>query len=1223
MTRSTTLFRPAVFGRLLVLALGGWLIAAGAFAQSGLGSITGTIVDQTSGRLAGAVVRLVEVSTGAVRTATSNEVGLFSLAAVPPGIYTITISRDDFKARRFADITVNSFQQVALGEISLEIAIAPSDSVEVTAARPILDLNSGVRADTIQAEQVQNIPLQGRNWTTLLKVIPGANPTNRDAISGREYASNGYADFRINGKNPQQTQVNLDGGSLVDHGSDAKTTTAPSLESIDEVSILTNNFQAEYGTRGGTVINIVTKSGTNQVRGALFDYVRNEALNATAWADNFLGNPTPTYRYNYLGGNLGGPIVKNKLFFFYNVEDFKQDIPGATQQGRVPTALERQGDFSQTRNADGTRPVIYMPGTQFSGNPVPIPNNVIPPSLIHPLGRAILNTFPLPNNSSDPNNNYVLQFERTNPRISHVAKIDWNMDDRTHVYLRYSEDDGTQVDRSISNTSGILPAAGVSRPRPDRSLAVNGTRTLSPMLVMDGLFAWSYDSVKWLPADPDGLSRSKLGLSNLPVVFPVSDDILPAMTFGPYPNWAFNRMPAYALANEWQGAATFSWVRGEHVIKFGAQHVINVKDEIDQSVNKGSYSFQPSAGSAFDTGYGPANVLVGAVSSFQQIEQVNRKNSIYRDTHAFVQDTWRATRSLTLDYGVRFYHMPTEHNRNTDETLDAVFLPTRWDPAKAPRFYVPDPRNPTLVIDPARPDQPLPSNLANVLRYTLVPGSGDPLNGVVQLGRNRIGNSGIRDPKFLLMAPRGGFAWLPFADQRTVIRGGFGWAYNRNNITDTINRFENGLGREANLAQTSFETMAAPSTVQPVAAKGFGARDEMNNNVPTVYDYSVSVQRQLLSDWVVDVAYVGNRQRHQPVSFNINAIPPGTAFDPQYIDPRNAGYNFAGPISSTNRGPALPGSNAMDSLVMRPYRGFDALMMTTNAADVTYNSLQVNVTKRLSHGLGVNMSYTLGRTRGQIENIGLYKFNWQAYTGYKLNTDRLHVLNVNYIYEVPKVASTLHVDHAIARAILNDWKFTHLLTIFSGADYSPAFTIQQANTTTNVDLSRVFMGTPDLGPRLGVVGRPNEASGDLGHQFDPSQLGVPAIFPSADGTGPRNFLRGRGSFANDISLVKQFRLHDRQRIELRANVYNVFNNVRWLNVNNSVQYKANGPTFADGFRVFNTPELNEARARANGITDPTQLFNQFRAGVGHVTLIDSTANVQPPRIIEIGVAFRF
>ncbi len=319
---------------------------------------------------------------------------------MPPGIYTLTISLPSFKTHQVENFTINSFQQLSIGQVTMELSVGPSDVVEVTASRPLLDLDSGVRFETIQSQQVQDMPLQGRNWTSLLKVIPGSNPTNSTAISGREYSADGYGDFRINGKSPQQTQVNLDGGSLVDHGSDNKTTVARSLESIHDVSVLTNNFQAEYGNRGGTVINIVTKSGTNEFRGSVFDYMRNEALKARNWADNynFPDQEKPRYRFNYFGGNLGGPIRKNKLFFFYNVENFKQDIPGAIVQGRVPTEAERRGDFSQTINADGSRPVIFFPGTQFSGNPVPIPNNIIPQELIHPLGRALLNVFPLPNN---------------------------------------------------------------------------------------------------------------------------------------------------------------------------------------------------------------------------------------------------------------------------------------------------------------------------------------------------------------------------------------------------------------------------------------------------------------------------------------------------------------------------------------------------------------------------------------------------------------------------------------------------------------------------------------------------------------------------------------------------------------------------------------------------------------------------------------------------------
>jgi hypothetical protein len=1216
-----------------LLLVGVLMSAPAAFAQSGLGSITGTLIDTTGGRLPGADIKVVEASTGATRTTTSNEAGLFNLPSVPPGTYTITISLNSFKTKQLDNITLNSFQKLSIGEVSLEVSVSPTDIVEVTAPRPTLDIDSGVRTETIGAQQVQNMPLQGRNWSTLLKVVPGANPTNRNAISGQEYSASGYGDYRINGKNPQQTQVSLDGGSLVDHGSDAKTTTAPSLESIEQVSILTNNFQAEYGNRGGTVINIVTKSGTNELRGALFDYIRNEALNAKSWQDNFQGNPKPIYRYNYLGGNVGGPIRRNKLFFFYNIEDFKQDIPGSTLTGRVPTALERNGDFSQTVNADGTRPVIYMPGTQFSGSPVLVPGNVIPANLINPYGKAIMNMFPLPNNPSDINNNYILQYQRSNPRYSNVAKVDWNISDATHTYVRYSDDEGTQVDRSISNTSGILPGSAVSRPRPDRSLAWNTTHTFGSSLVFDSLFAWSYDKVQWLPADAEGVSASKFGLNGLPAVFPVSDDILPAMTFGTYPAMAFNRMPAFAKAHEFQGSATLTYARGTHIIKGGFQQIYNLKHEIDQSTNKGSYNFGTSA-SAFDMGYSPANILTGALSSFTQIAQVNYKRSIYQDTHAFIQDTWKVNRSLTLDYGLRFYHIPTEHNRNTDETLDAVFLPSHWDPAKAPRFYVPDPKNPSLIIDPANPNSPLPSNLANTLRYTIVPGSGDPLNGVVQLGKNGVSNSGIRDPQWLLVAPRGGFAWTLGESQRTVIRGGFGWAYNRNNIADTINRYENGLGGVSNLAQTSFSQIQGAGGVQPLAARNFGAQDETSNSVPTVYDYSLSVQRQLFSDLVVDVAYVGNSQRHQPATFDLNAVLPGTAFDPQYVAANNAGFNFAGPITASNPGP-LPGSRAMDPVVMRPYRGLGALLMTTNVANVQYDALQVNVSKRLSHSLAIDASYTLGRTKGQIDtisvngntvNLGLYNYNWRDYTGYSLNNDRRHVLNFSYIYELPHVAEALHMDNAVARGILDDWKFAHLLTIFSGANYSPTFSIQQANTTSSlsaVNASLVLLGTPDLTPRVALNGDPNKASGDLGHQFDPAALGVPGIFPAANGTGDRNFLQGRGSFANDISLTKQFRLPGRTRLELRTNVYNLFNNVRWLNVNSSITYKAKGATYADGFTVFNTPELNVARAQANGITDSTQLFNQFRAGVGHVTLVDGSGDLQPPRIIEIGVALRF
>ncbi len=627
-------------GKLKVLGLLLLSAAGSVWAQSGLGSITGTVQDPSGGMVAGATIRLTQTTTQSTRTSSTNDAGLFTLPAVVVGNYTVTVSQKGFKERKIENLNINAFQQVSLGQIVLEVGAA-AESVTVSAtAEQALVKDSAVRFATVQAKQVAEMPLAGRNWINLLKVIPGAVPTNANALNGREYTATGYADFKINGKSGNQTQVNLDGGSIVDQGSDAKTSVAPSLESIQEVSVLTNNFQAEYGTRGGTVINVVTKSGSNQFHSTSFDYMRNEALNANAWANNYLGQKRPRYRFNYFGANLGGPIKKNKIFFFYNYEKFMQDIPATIALSRTPTDLERIGDFSQTvTNAAGQKPVIYMPGTNLSGNPVLVPGNVIPPSLINPLGKALLAMFPKQNINNNPLQNYALQVNNKQPRSANVGKVDWNFNDSTRAYVRYTFDNGTQEDRSQGANWGNLEGF-TKRPRPDRALAANFTHTFSPTMVMEGLYSWNYDQVQWLPSDPTGNTKTRYGLSALPTVYKPSNDILPTVANTGYADFAFSRMPAIATNNEHQFSSSLTWTKGEHIIKMGGQHIRNYKDEIDSVTDggdRGTYDFGVSA-SAFDTNYGPSNVLTGALSRFQQVQNVKRKNAIYTDVHMFIQD---------------------------------------------------------------------------------------------------------------------------------------------------------------------------------------------------------------------------------------------------------------------------------------------------------------------------------------------------------------------------------------------------------------------------------------------------------------------------------------------------------------------------------------------------------------------------------------------------------
>ncbi|HEY2015937.1 MAG TPA: carboxypeptidase regulatory-like domain-containing protein [Bryobacteraceae bacterium] len=1193
------------------------------YGQAGLGSITGEVVDSSGAKLPHAVLRLVEASTQIASTTVTNDQGLFNFPSVVVGNYALTIKAPGFKDKALSNLLVNAFQQLSVGQVTLEVGQGPTETVTVTASQDLVK-DSSVRSGTIQARQVADMPIAGRNWTTLLKVLPGANAvattSGSIAFNGREYTATGYADFRINGKNPNQTQVNLDGGSIVDQGSDAKTTVAPGVESIEEVSVLANNFQAQYGYRAGAVVNIITKSGTNTFHGTVFDNLRNEDLNANSWSNNYLHLPRAKYRYNYVGGNLGGPIKKNKLFFFYNYENFVQSTPAPTALSRTPTDAERQGDFSQTFNSNGTRPTIYQPGSQFSGSPIPFPGNVIPKSLISPLGAAILKIFPAPNLANDPVNNYALQYQTKQPRFSHTAKVDWEVANNTRLYVRFTDDGGTQTDRNLGDTSGNLAAATVNRPRPDRAAAGNITHTFTPTLVMDALVGWSFDRVDWIPFDENSLTKAANGLSALPTTFKASNDLLPAMTIGPYPAFGFGRIPAYSYTNEYQFSSNFSWSKGKHLIKFGMLHIRNYKNEIDQSGpgagnDKGTFDFTPSP-SPFDTAYAPSNVLVGAVSSFTQTAYIAHKDAIYTDTDFYIQDTWKVKSSLTFDYGVRIYHMPTQHELDPKATNDAVFLPSRWDPAKAVRLYVPDPANANLIIDPAHPNSPLPSTLTNILKYTIVPGSGDPLNGVVALGSPGVGLPGILDPKFLLFAPRGGFAWSPLGNDKTVIRGGFGWGYNRDNISQTMNAFENGLSPTAQVVQTNFDNLSSPTAVAPIALRAFGARDEGSRAVPTVYDYSVSVQRQLPFEMILDVGYVGNIQRHQPVQFNLNAVPLGTAFAPQFVTPGNAGYNFLGPVTASNPG-ALPGSNAEDASVMRPYPGSNSLTVNENAANVHYNALQVTLGKRFGHGLSFSSAYTYGRTAGQIENLGLISHNWKQYTGYVLANDRSHVLTVNYTYDVPKFAHIIHFNNVLGREVFDGWRLAHVMTYFSGAPYSPSFSVQQANTTTTVSLGNVFLGTPDLTPRPAVSAAVNSMGNGL--YFNPPALGVPGIYPAADGTGPRNFIDGLGSFTNDVSVVKRIRITEKHGIELRATAFNLFNSVRRINTLSSIQYKANGATLANGFSIINTPGQLAATQAAKTPNDPVSIFNAYRTGVGGIDL----TTVQPMRILEIGLQFRF
>ncbi len=1188
-----------------------------AFGQGGLGSIYGTVVDSSDAAIPGATIRIVQLSTNTERTVLTNEVGVFSIPSLVASIYKITISAAGFGSKVVNDLEVNAFQNVSLGRVALEVTQGPVTTVDVSAEIPLLITENAVRNETIQAKQVTEMPLQGRNWSTLLKVIPGSTPRNVNAINGREAGYDGYGDFRVNGKASNSTQVNLDGGSNVDHGSDTKTTVTPSLEAIQEVAVLTNNFQAEYGNRSGVVVNIVTKSGTNAWHGTAWDYLRNEAFNATPWNQAFFGLPNPRYRYNYFGGNLGGPIKKDKLFFFFNHENLKQDTPTITAQVRVPTDLERVGDFSQTVNPNGVRPTIYLPGTQASGSPQVLPNNIIPANMINPLGKAILALYPAPNLKNETNNNYLNQYSRNDKKYLNVAKVDWNINGTTRAYVRFNYDYQRYRDLVTWAANGNLPFTTTGWNRPDKALTANVTKVFSSTVVSETLFNWQKDFVDApleILQDPDKVDPAKVGLSGLPLAFPTSSKILPQFSNTGFTDFNFNRFPWYAKAPEYQFAQTMSWTKGSHLFKWGVQYILNKKDEINAAIDKGNFNFGVNTASQFDWGYGPANVLTGALSQFTQVSNQSIKRSKFQDFHAFVQDTWKATSKLTLDYGIRLYHTPTEYNYEPNKTMDAMFVPGLWDAAKAPRYYVPNPRDTRTLIDPAHPDKPLPASVFAALLYSLVPGSGDPLNGIVPLG-GRVGNAGIRNPNWLLFAPRGGLAYQ--VAPKTVLRVGFGWSYNRPTIGQATGTFQNGLAESVDFRQTSFGTLNSPG-VSRLSPRSFGAFDESSNAVPTVYDYSVSIQRELPLQVVLDVAYIGNVQRHQTMQFDINQVLPGTAWRSEFRDPRLAGNNFAGPVSASNPG-ALPGTQAVDSNLMRPFAGYSSLNLITNVGNARYNSLQWSLNKRYSKGLSVQFSHTWSKLLLDTESQGPFYYRWKDYAGYMANEHRVHVVALNYTYDLPKLSQKLGWNNSVARQVLDGWGVAHMMNFYSGRPLTPTLGLQYANNNQGVaNLNSIFTGSPDIAPRIVPSRNPNTGTGNREAMFDLEPFGVPSM--PADGTGSRNYLWSAGTFSNDINVSKTFPIRERMGLELRASFFNPFNQVRRQDLNTGFTFKMKGGQLSDGYYLYNSPRqlVTNLVERLPNSTE-AEKYNQFRSGVGHGNM----TSVMDMRRVEIGIRFKF
>ena len=1140
-----------------------------ALAQSTSGSIAGSILDKQGAAVANATVTAIDQSKKVSFTATTDSEGRFTFAQLQPGRYSLTVSGTGFKKYELKDVVLNVNDKLSVGNLTLEVG-AVEQSVEVVAEGQLLKTESGERSDALIGEQLQNIAVNSRTYLALAAATPGVIVTGNFQTAGHA----GLSTISANGARFNQNQLTLNGIGNVDTGNNGDQLATVSLDSVQEFKILTSNYQAEYGRSAGAQINVVTKSGSKEFHGSGYLFHRHEGLNANNWKNNRDGLQRNLYRFNDVGYTIGGPVKipkileGDKLFFFWSQEYQRQLRPQGRRDVTVPTDLERKGDFSQSVDRNGNLfntikdPTSNLPcltnrsdvrGCFADGGVL----GRIPANRLYAPGLAILNIFPKANALSADNRgfNFRTQIPDSYPRREDMLRMDANLSNNWKMFGHFLNNfDSVTSDYGSfvlgSNTPFGTP---IKDARPGRSYAVGVTTIINPTMTNEFTWGYSHNQINIDPIN-DGLSRAKLGLANLPVLFPsaIQNDFIPRFQFNGTrinnePTFGTNNAPFFNFNTTIDWIDNISKVWNQHVLKAGFYLQRSRKDQTSFANSSGQFNFGDSSGNPLDSGFGFANAALGVFTSFNQASQYATGKYRYTNLEFYLQDTWKATRRLTLDYGMRFYWIQPQFDADLQT---ATFLPNRFDASKAVRLYRPATDNGAkIALDPVTGEKRPQSDIGKI-----VPNSGNLFNGIAQAGKDV--SKYLMDNRGLQYGPRVGFAFDVTGDQKMVVRAGAGIFYDRFQGNETFDMLTN-----------------PPTTLAPTLVNGF-IKDINPNNVifapfglnafsfegklPTVYNYSLSVQSKLPYQMLLDVAYVGSVSRHLLQRLNVNPIPYGATFLSQNQDPTK--------VAATPN--AALGSNAFDADFLRRYQGFGSITVHQMGGTSNYNSLQVSVNRRFAKGLFFGTAYTWSKALATVTNDGDFiriDNNTRLANYGPAGFDRRHNFSVNYIYDLPSITKHFGgADNVFTRAIFDGWQISGITRFQSGSPFGVGFSIpgigNQNITGSNTEGARVKLLSD---PTAGI-------SNDPYHRLNPAAFAAPAV-GSIGLDAPVNYLTAPGINVWDMSLQKTISFKEKMRIQLRADAFNVFNHTQFSGVNSTINFTSltnstptNLPFNADG-----------------------------------------------------------
>jgi hypothetical protein len=1090
---------------------------APSYAQFDTAQVSGVIQDNTGGVLPGVDVTLTNIGTNIERRAVTNTDGLYTFANVPVGDYRINATLSGFTPAARTGVRVNAGLNI---RVDVQLAIGGlQETIQVQAATTLVD--TGVIGRTVRADQIADTPLSSRRATQVAQLVPGTIGGNMGGLPTAA-ATFAVGITSINGGRSEEFLTTVDGApSIRVRANGGFTMGMQNADTVEEVQVLTTNYQAEHGRASAGLLRLVTKSGTQQFRGNVFWTGQDDTLNANSWTNNRAGIAKSPLNFNQYGFTLGGPIYlpgrfnadRSKLFFFWG-EEWDRIRSVENQQAVVPSAAMRNGDFSELLNPANTYfravrlirdPRLGLPCTAADQRGC-FPGNVIPLDRISPNGRALLNSYPLPTPGFlQGTNNWIGTPATFDDTRKDSIKIDFAPTGNHRFAVRHTWAPHVWNDpESASAFSSIWDYPG-------RTMAATYSGTFSSTLINE--FTFSYGSTKparffgqrncdYCPGGTDLVpypTRSQIGL-NYPFIFPdtkLDPDKLSNLAIQNFSTLTLNQYPGYWYDFVFQWSDNVTKIAGNHTLKAGISiERSGMKDQIQLSAaaapattnQNGSFRFFDTTRTD-GTGLALSNALLGLFDDYTEFGTKPLTNFIGMGYDFFGQDSWKVTRQLTLELGLRYSLWQQWRDENN---AIASFQSEFYDPARA------------VTVDRAA--------------GFVVPGSGDPFNGIVLPGDGpteealqlfpQLAGLGrlyrdlppgfAPDPKDGLQ-PRLGMAYALSEDM--TIRSGIGRFLNRPQInTSAAYGFNPPLSEMATVINGNVDTPAgAQRRTFPLVMAMFSP-DYAN---ASSWAWNVTLDRQLPWQHTVQASYVGRSASNLERARNINQLPAGTL-------------------------QANPGANAN---ALRPFKGFGTITLYETTGKSRYNSMQLQVTRRAGRGLGYSMAYTLSRTTDDGSSrleILPNAYDDSGYYGIS-NLDRPHILITQASYRTPALESA----PAILRGVLGDWNLGGVLQAQSGAPF---------DVTTTVDIAGIGPGS---GPQYyNIVGDPNtgrtEFDGTRAVWFNRAAFQAPAPGTYAT-TWERNNLRQPGFWDLHMSLRKSVRVGPQHRAELRWDVFNVLN----------------------------------------------------------------------------------